>query len=172
MRWLVILASIVVLAASSVSCSRDRANAASDLLSSPNILAPSASNGAAIRVTTEGNGGGKEPGGGSSRSSLTLVVSTDINGNDLPDWGDTVTFNVSTTATIEPHVELTCSQNGVIVYGATTGYFEGYLWPWTQFMTLSSTAWQGGAADCTADLYYFSGRRTPVLASISFTAGA
>ena len=96
---------------------------------------------------------------------------TDINGNGLPNRGDTVTFDVSTTATTEPHVNLTCSQNGVIVYGATTGYYPSYLWPWTQFMTLSSAAWQSGAADCTAVLYYFSGRKTPVLASISFTAG-
>src|SRR5712692_2007810 len=172
MHRLVILASVVVLAASSVNCSRERANSGSDIFSSSNILAPSASNRAATPVAAQGKGGHKNPAVGSSSSSLTLVTYTDINGNGLPDWGDTVTFNVSTTETTEPHVDLKCSQNGVIVYGATTGYFEGYLWPWTQFMTLSSTAWQGGAAECTADLYYFSGRRTPVLASISFTAGA
>ena len=170
MHRLVILASVVVLAASSVNCSRERANSASDIFPSSNILAPSASNRAATPVAAQGKGGHKDPAGGSS-SSLTLVTSTDINGNGLPDWGDTVTFKVSTTETTEPHVDLTCSQQGVVVYFATTGYFDGYLWPWTQFMTLSSTAWQGGAADCTAELYYFSGRRSPVIASISFTAG-
>ena len=171
MRWLVILASVVVMAASSVNCSRDRANSASDIFSSPNILAPSTMHAPATHVATEGEGVRKKPGGANSSSSLTFVMHADTNGNGLPDWGDTVTFNVSTTETTEPHVDLTCSQNGVIVYWATTGYFESYLWPWTQFMTLSSTAWQGGAAECTAELYYFGGRRMPVLASISFTAG-
>jgi len=169
MHRLVILASVVALAASSVNCSRDRANQSSDIFSSPSILAPSTTHAAATHVATEGQGARKKPGGGSSR--LTLVMYADINGNGLPDWGDTVTFNVSTTETTEPHVDLTCSQNGVIVYGATTGYFESYLWPWTQLMTLSSTAWQGGAAECTAELYYFSGTQTPIIASISFTAG-
>ena len=171
MHRLVILASVVVLAASSVNCSRERANSASDIFSSSNFLAPSASNRAATPVAAQGKGGHKDPPSGSSSSSLALVTSTDINGNGLPDWGDTVTFKVSTTETTEPHVDLTCSQDGVVVYFATTGYFDSYLWPWTQFMTLSSTAWQGGAAECTAELYYFSGRRMPVLASISFTAG-
>ena len=165
----VILASVVVLAAS-VNCSRDRASATGDILSSPNIVAPSATP-VAVHVATESEGGRKKPGGPNSTAGLTLVMYNDINGNGLPDWGDTVTFNVWTTETTEPHVDLTCSQNDVIVYGATAGYYESYLWPWTQFMTLSSTAWQGGAAECTAELYYFSGRRSPVLASISFTAG-
>jgi hypothetical protein len=171
MHRLVILAAVVVLAASSVNCSRERANSASDIFSSPSVLAPSTTHAAATRLATEGKGGHKDPAGGSSSSSLTLVTYADINGNGLPDWGDTVTFKVSTTETTEPHVDLACSQNGVVVYWATTGYFDGYLWPWTQFMTLSSTAWQGGAAECTAELYYFSGRRSPVIASISFTAG-
>ena len=102
---------------------------------------------------------------------LALVMYTDLNANGHPNWGDSVTFNVSTTATTEPHVDLTCSQNGVVVYGATTGYFASYPWPWTQIMTLSSLSWQGGAAECTAELYYFSGKRMPVIASINFTAG-
>ena len=123
---------------------------------------------AAHVVIPAGKGGGKN-GGGNYR--FALMMSTDINGNGLPDWGDTVTFDVSTTESTEPHVDLTCSQNGVVVYGATTGYFATYPWPWTQFMTLSSSAWRGGAADCTAELYYFSGRRISVLGSIDFTAG-
>ena len=168
MRRLGSLAFVVVLAASSMNCSSDRANSGNEILSSPNILAPSPSDRTATFIAAESKGGSKN---GNDNSSFILVMYADINGNGLPDWSDTVTFNVSTTETTEPHVDLTCSQNGVIVYWATTGYFESYLWPWTQFMTLSSTAWQGGAAECTAELYYFSGRRMPILASISFTAG-
>jgi hypothetical protein len=39
-------------------------------------------------------------------------------------------------------------------------------------MILSSNDWTGGAAACTAKLYYFSGTNTINLTSISFTAGA
>ena len=168
MRRLGSLAFVVVLAASSMNCSSDRANSGNEILSSPNILAPSPSDRTATFMAAESKGGSKN---GNDNSSFILVMDADINGNSLPDWGDTVTFNVSTTATTEPHVDLTCSRNGDVVYGATTGYYASYPWPWTQFMTLSSTAWQSGAADCTAELYYFSGKNARVLKSISFIAG-
>ncbi len=117
-----------------------------------------------------GGGGGGKPGGGGGTLSLKMV--TDSNGDGLPNWGEQVTFNVSTTATTEPNVSLTCSQNGVVVYGAVTGYYASYPWPWTQTMTLSSTAWSSGAASCVAKLYYFSGTSTVNLGSMSFPAGA
>lgn len=117
-----------------------------------------------------GGGGGHHGGGGTS--TLTLMLENDLNSNGLPNWGDTVTFDVSTTATDQPHVDLTCSQNGVLVYSATTGFYASYPWPWTQDMTLSSQMWTGGAADCTATLYYISGRKTVTLATLGFTAGA
>jgi hypothetical protein len=98
-------------------------------------------------------------------------MSTDKNGDGLPNWGDTVTFNVSTTATTEPTVSLSCSQSGVVVYGATSGFYEGYPWPWTKYMTLSSGAWTGGAANCTATLFPASNRST-ILATLTFNAGA
>jgi len=164
MNRLVVVASVASLLAASVNCANsiERDNSASPM--APSMLSPAA----AHVVIPAGKGGGKN-GGGNYR--FALMMSTDINGNGLPDWGDTVTFDVSTTESTEPHVDLTCSQNGVVVYGATTGYFATYPWPWTQFMTLSSSAWRGGAADCTAELYYFSGRRISVLGSIDFTAG-
>src|SRR5262249_45915209 len=42
-----------------------------------------------------GGGGGTTTGGGS----LSLVMVTDQNGNGQPNWGDSVTFKISTTAT-------------------------------------------------------------------------
>jgi hypothetical protein len=114
-----------------------------------------------------GNGRGK-----SGTSSLRLVMVTDVDGNGVPNWGDTVTFDVSTTATTQPNLELVCSQNGTVVYGATTGFYDGYPWPWTRLMTLGSTAWSGGAANCSARLYAFSGSRMITLTTLSFTAGA
>ena len=160
MHRLVILASVVVLAASSVNCANSGEPNA-------NVLGPSASAGV---VGTLARGGNGKPGGGNGNggsSSLTLAMVSDGNGNGLPDWGDTVTFNVSTTATTEPNVSLTCSQDGVVVYFAAR--LHGDLNP---NMNLVSMDWQGGAADCTAKLYYFSGAKVVDLGSISFSAGA
>jgi len=118
-------------------------------------------------------GGGKPAGGGTSgSSSLSLAMVTDSNGNGLPNWGDQVTFNASTTATTQPHVSLQCFQSGVLVYTTETGYYAGYPWPWTQIMTLSSPAWAAGAADCTATAYYFSGRKTVTLGALGFHVDA
>src|SRR5437773_12533104 len=101
-------------------------------------------------------------------SGFALVVLNSTDG--LANWGGQVTFTVSTTATTEPHVSLRCSQNGVVVYATQTGFYAGYLWPWTQVMTLSSVAWTGGSADCVATLYYFSGADVVSLGTIGFTA--
>jgi len=111
--------------------------------------------------------------GGRQNSSATangfsLVVLNSADG--LAHWGGQVTFAVSTTATSEPHVNLKCSQNGVLVYATQTGFYAGYLRPWTQVMTLSSVAWTGGSADCVATLYYFSGATVVSLGTLSFTA--
>ena len=158
----VVLASVVVLAAGSAACGRH----SEDETSLSSVVGPSPAG------QTEARGGGRGGGGtGSGSSTLTLVMYVDKNGNGLPNWGDQVTFNISTTATTEPTVSLQCSQNGVVVYGATSGFYDGYPWPWTKYMTLSSATWVGGAAQCTATLFPVASRST-VLATVSFTAGA
>ncbi len=103
---------------------------------------------------------------GTNTSSLTLVLLNSTDGS--PHYGQQITFKVSTTATTEPQVNLVCSQNGVVVYRAQTGYYAGYPWPWTQTMTLFSYAWTSGGASCTATLYYFSGRKTVTLTTLNF----
>ena len=126
-----------------------------------------------VALAAKGGGGGKPGGSGTTgSSSLSLAMVTDQNGNGLPNWADTVTFNVSTTATTQPHVSLQCSQSGVLVYTTQTGYYAGYPWPWTQNMGLWSGAWTSGAADCTATLYYFSGSKTITLKTLSFHVDA
>jgi hypothetical protein len=85
---------------------------------------------------------------------MTLVLLNSTDG--LPHHGQQVRFDVSTTATTEPHVSLKCYQAGTLVYTAQTGYYASYPWPWTQTFTLSSGAWTGGAADCVATLYSLS----------------
>ena len=125
----------------------------------------------------KGGGGGSKPTGGSGGTSSSLSIAEplvyDANGDGLPNWGDTITFNISTTATSAPYVDLTCSQTGTLVYSATSGFFAGYMWPWTKNMTLSSQSWTGGAANCTATLYYFGSRgKKVVLSTLNFPANA
>jgi hypothetical protein len=101
----------------------------------------------------KGSGGGKGGGGTSGSSSISIAAPLvyDGNGNGLPNHGDVVLFNVSTTATTQPWVNLRCYQNGVMVYNAWNGYFAGALNNDWNF-GLASGAWQGGAAECTAYL--------------------
>jgi hypothetical protein len=98
----------------------------------------------------------------------------DVNGNGAPDYGDTVTFAVSTTATTMPYVTLNCYQGGTLVYQASNGIFAISL---NQLFNLGGTdAWQGGAASCTATLQNWDsyGKHHSVanLASMSFSVGA
>jgi hypothetical protein len=113
----------------------------------------------------KGNQGGKG-GTPSGSSTFTLVLLTSTDG--LPHWGQQVTFNVQTTATAEPNVSLNCFQNGAQVYSAVAGFYASYPWPGTQIMTLMSSSWTAGAADCTARLYYISGAKTLTLQTMSF----
>lgn len=116
-----------------------------------------------------GGGGGKGGGKGGPRatdpSSLAVVMVEDRDGDGSPDWGDTITFEITTTATDTPYVSLTCSQDGTIVYSAWAGFYPDYPWPGSRLMPLSSPSWQGGAADCTAVL-------NDGLATLGFHVGA
>ena len=113
-----------------------------------------------------GGGGG---GGGNSISGPVLV--NDANGNGLPNFGDTVTFNVSTSATSQPYVNVLCYQNGVQVMNSWNGFFEQALNP-TRNFSLYSAEWKSGAASCTAWLDMYTKRGTSQLASVSFQVGA
>jgi hypothetical protein len=105
-------------------------------------------------------------------SSLSLVMVKDANANGLPDWGDTVTFNVSTTATSTPQVGTACSQNGTQVYYHEGGFYDSDPWaPGDQMFVLGWSG--GGAADCTATLFYVNRKHQQVnLKSISFHVDA
>lgn len=124
-----------------------------------------ASTALAAKPTGGSSGGGKgghNSGGGSS--SLTWVMVTDNNGNGAPNWGDTITFRITTSAQ-SPYVDLTCSQDGKVVYSASAGFYPDFPWPGAQNMPLESPAWTGGAASCKAVL-------NGGLATQTFTAGA
>lgn len=113
-------------------------------------------------------GAGAAPGGGKAQGTSTLELVLLDSTDGLAHHGQRVTFNASTSESSEPHVDVSCTQDGVVVYRNQAGYFDGYPWPWNQTMTLSSRAWTGGAADCTATMYYFDGRKTPTAATLSF----
>ena len=121
-------------------------------------------------------GKGKPPGGGTGGSggTISLVMANDVNGNGLPNYMDTVTFAVSTTATTMPWVTVDCYQGGTLVYQASNGIFYTSL---NQLFVLGETdAWQGGAADCTAYLQnwdsYAKHHTVTNLASMSFSVGS
>ena len=117
---------------------------------------------------------GKAPGAGGGKttgtSTLKLVALDSDDG--VPHWGQRITFEVSSTATDQPQVDVNCYQDGVKVFGAWTAYYDGYPWPWTQVMAMQSEAWTGGAADCVARLYYQSGRKSVTGATLAFRVEA
>jgi hypothetical protein len=125
---------------------------------------------ALVPTALAGKGGGATPKGGTS--SLTLAMVDDANGNGLPNWGDTVTFNVSTTATSQPQVATACVQNGTQVYYHEGGFYPGDPWaPGDQMYVLGWSS--GGAADCTATLFYMNRKMQQVnLTSIGFHVDA
>jgi hypothetical protein len=120
----------------------------------------------ALAKGPSGGGGGGKGGGGSTGGSGTISapINETPHADGLIHHGDWVTFNISTTATTQPWVVLTCYQNGALVLQGKDGFFAGAI-SGTDF-GLSSDVWTGGAATCTAQL------ETPswsVLASTSFS---
>ena len=122
-------------------------------------------------------GKGKPGGGGTSGGSggtLSLVMVKDVNGNGSPNYMDTITFAVSTTATTMPYVTVHCYQAGTLVYQQSSGIFYTSLNQ--NFVLGQTTAWQGGAADCTAYLQnwdsYTKHHTVTNLASMTFSVGA
>jgi hypothetical protein len=112
---------------------------------------------------------GKPGGSGSVSSTISApVMVADANGDGLPNWNDTVTFNVSTTATAQPYVHVTCSG---VAYDSWRGFFAGSLDSNWNFV-LSSGGWTSGAADCTASLGMYTKQGFKQLSSASFHVDA
>ena len=120
---------------------------------------------------TSTGGGGHKGGGGTTTGSGTISLVSppvvDTNGNGSPNWHDVVRFNVSTSSTSSPYVNLYCYQNGAFVAGGSEGYFPGALDDGN--FGLYGGSWAGGAADCTAKLVNGSGS---VLGSTTFHVDA
>jgi hypothetical protein len=98
-------------------------------------------------------------------STATLSAASATSG---PRFGDTVTFDISTTQTDNPFVNVDCHQTGVLVERSWAAF-----WPSSGTFVLSSPAWTGGGADCTANLgMYVNSSKYKVLASTSFHVDA
>jgi len=107
--------------------------------------------------------------GGRGNSSISLVMlsgSTGATGSG-PQIGNQVTFEITTTATDQPWVNVNCYQDGAWAYGQWHGFFPGYQFGQT-FSLGPTTLWQAGAAECTATLAMWQNGRDKALASTSF----
>jgi hypothetical protein len=115
--------------------------------------------------------------GKTSSSSITgpYLVNTSPSGpgatsTTAPQFGDTVTFNVSTAQTGNPFVHLVCSGTAANPVGYDSW---AAFWPTAGSFILSSGGWTSGPADCTAHLVgYVSSSKYKVLASVSFHVDA
>ena len=124
---------------------------------------------ALVPAAFAGKGGGSKPSGGSTSSVSQPVVVADVGTPGLS-FGDTVMFNVSTTATAQPYVHLVCWGNGVS-YSSWKGVFAGSLDTNWNFV-LGSGGWSSGAADCTASLGMYTKQGFKVLTSTNFHVDA
>ena len=112
--------------------------------------------------------------GKASSSSITgpyaVTPSAPVATTTAPQFGDTVTFNISTTQTGNPFVHLVCSGTAENPVGYDSW---AAFWPSDGSFVLSSGGWTSGAADCTANLVmYVNSNKVKVLASTSFHVDA
>jgi hypothetical protein len=85
-----------------------------------------------------------------------------------PSHGGQITFEVSTTQTDRPFVNVRCHQGTSWVYDGWHGFFASYV-P-DPIYTLSSPYWTQGAATCVADLVTWgSNGRLRTLATTRFS---
>jgi hypothetical protein len=113
-----------------------------------------------------GKGGGGKPTGGGTISAPQML--SDANGNGLPNYMDSITFTVSTTATDKPMVGLRCWQGTNFVHD---GYIALYDASWLKkHFTLGGSYWNSALdATCTARLFYYDNRsRERLLATTDF----
>jgi hypothetical protein len=87
-----------------------------------------------------------------------------------PRFGDTVTFDISTTQTGNPFVHLVCSGTAENPVGYDSW---AAFWPSAGSFILGSGGWTSGGADCTANLVmYVNSNKYKVIASTSFHVDA
>jgi hypothetical protein len=103
--------------------------------------------------------------GGAAKSSINLAQPAGLTATAAgwPRYGDSVSFDVATSVTAAPWVNLQCSQSGAVVAVGWASYALG-----AQAFGLYSPSWSGGDADCDAFLVDYAGGRWKQLASTDF----
>lgn len=103
---------------------------------------------------------------------IELAASSSRTAVTAPSLGATVAFATGYPTTVKnPRIEVLCYQNGSLVYGEAGGVGDTFL------LGGGGSTWltNSGAADCTANLFYFgfhAGKQTyNKLASTTFAAG-
>jgi hypothetical protein len=111
-------------------------------------------------------------GGSSGTSGLAVVMVLDQNGNGAPNWNDHITFKF-TTSNSTPQINTTCTQSGSVVYSSSHLMYTPNVFNDDGVFWLSSPAWSGGAASCTAVLKgNASNGSLTTLGSLTFSVGA
>jgi hypothetical protein len=104
--------------------------------------------------------------GNPNSSSITLKVMTGSAPTSAVLYGSNVSFNVSTTATNFPWVEVLCFNGRTLLFGQVQGFANGAQ----PVYSLGPTqVWSGGSASCTATLFSTDSGKRKDLASTSFT---
>jgi hypothetical protein len=109
-----------------------------------------------------------KPGGGTTTSTALAVVIV-TSADSTVSWGDTITFKVSTTYQY-PVVSLTCSKGGTVVLGDSRPMYQPNAFNDPGIFTLSSQAWTGGSASCTAALKVQKKSGVTTIATLGFSA--
>jgi hypothetical protein len=108
--------------------------------------------------------------GRNTGSSIDLVMVDDMNGDGAPNYAETITFDLSTSAA-KPYVNVRCYQGTAFVFDGWAAYYSG-AW-FGQTFTLASSSWSAGAADCVARLVVWSKNgREKTLATKDVVVGA
>jgi len=89
---------------------------------------------------------------------------------DTAEHGEDITFDVATSRTDQPAVNVRCYQGTAFVYDGWESFYDA---AWSdQTFTLDGPYWPAGAAECDARLVMFgSNGRLRTLASLSFLVG-
>jgi hypothetical protein len=107
-----------------------------------------------------------KPSGGSTTSTALRLVMVDASDTTV-NHGDRITFAVSSSYAY-PVVSVNCTQGGVMVYGDSRPLYQPNAFNDPGIYTLSSLAWTGGAASCTAALRVQKRNGVTTAATLSF----
>jgi hypothetical protein len=108
-------------------------------------------------------------------ATLTLVLITDVNGDGVPNHGDTINFAIEPPDTVWAQVTFVAYQPAGASEKDRQAVASAVQIPTYAYnLTLSSGVWASGAADCVAQLlgYPDHGNKMQVLAELRFTVAA